>query len=247
MREGVARPAPLGSGRLHGYNPSKYTAHPESVNLPGVRFWVLFLGTGFFRLHSSEMNQRLFSSFPSRWLRAAMVAGALGALAPLAQADEYSEVNRLLNAGQTSEALERAEKYIATNPRDPQMRFIKSQVLQKSGRVGDAETVLTQLTQEYPELAEPWNNLAVIYAGKGELAKAQTALETAVRQNPNYATALENLGDIQARQASQSYERARKLDAGNTRLAPKIEALRAMLDSGNAPVAPRNPARKSAP
>ena len=37
------------------------------------------------------------------------------------------------NRAAASEALERADKYIATNPRDPQMRFIKSQVLQKSG------------------------------------------------------------------------------------------------------------------
>lgn len=174
------------------------------------------------------------------------MACVLSAWAPLALADEYSEVNRLLNAGQTSEALQRADKYIAANPRDPQMRFIRSQVLQKNGQVGEAEAVLTQLTQEYPELAEPWNNLAVIYASKGELGKARTALETAVRQNPNYATALENLGDIQARQASQSYERARKIDAGNSRLGPKIETLRAMLDTGGAPTTPRSSTRKSA-
>jgi Putative Zn-dependent protease, contains TPR repeats len=174
------------------------------------------------------------------------ITGVLGALAPQALADEYTEVNRLLNAGQTTEALERADKYIAANPRDPQMRFIKSQVLQKSGKAGEAEAVLTKLTQDYPELAEPWNNLAVLYAGKGELDKAREALETAVRQNPNYATALENLGDVQARQAGQSYERARKLDAGNARLAPKIEALRAMLDTGTAPAASRNQPRKNA-
>lgn len=176
-----------------------------------------------------------------------MMACALGSVSFSALADEYTEVNRLLNAGQTSDALARADKYIAANPRDPQMRFIKSQVLQKSGRVSDAEAILTKLTQDYPELAEPWNNLAVIYAGKGELGKAQAALETAVRQNPNYATALENLGDIQARQASQSYERARKLDAGNPRLSPKIDALRALLDAGSAPAAPRNSAPKNAP
>lgn len=193
------------------------------------------------------MNQRLFSSSPLLgWLRAVAITGALGALALPALADEYTEVNRLLNAGQTSEALERADKYIAANPRDPQMRFIKSQVLQKSGKTGEAEAMLTKLTQDYPELAEPWNNLAVLYAGKGELDKAREALETAVRQKPSYATALENLGDVQARQASQSYERARKLDTGNARLSPKIEALRAMLDTGAAPAAPGNTPRKNA-
>ncbi|WP_354442283.1 tetratricopeptide repeat protein [Ottowia thiooxydans] len=158
--------------------------------------------------------------------------GCLATLSPLVLADEYTEVNRLLNAGQTSEALARADKYIAANPRDPQMRFVKSQVLQKSGRSSDAESILQQLTQDYPELAEPWNNLAVLHAGRGELEKARAALETAVRQDPKYATALENLGDVQARLASQSYERARQLSSGNRRLGPKIEALDDMLKIG---------------
>lgn len=200
-----------------------------------------------FLVHSPEISLRLFSSSAVLgWLRTLMIAGALGTLAPQVLADEYTEVNRLLNAGQTTEALERADKYIAANPRDPQMRFIKSQVLQKSGKPAEAEAILIRLTQDYPELAEPWNNLAVLYAGKGELSKAREALETAVRQNPDYATALENLGDVQARQASQSYERARKLDAGNTRLAPKIEALRAMLDTSTAPASPKKAPRQNA-
>ncbi|WP_028605764.1 tetratricopeptide repeat protein [Ottowia thiooxydans] len=167
--------------------------------------------------------------------------GCLSALGSQAWADEYTEVNRLLNAGQTSEALARADKYIAANPRDPQMRFVRSQVLQKSGRSGDAEAVLTQLTQDYPELAEPWNNLAVLHAGRGELEKARAALEIAVRQDPNYATALENLGDVQARLASQSYEKARKLNGDNPRLGPKIEALDTMLRIGSSSATPAAP------
>ncbi|MET4576281.1 tetratricopeptide (TPR) repeat protein [Ottowia thiooxydans] len=179
------------------------------------------------------MNLRLhlLSSLP-RWFRTMALFGCLATLSPLVLADEYTEVNRLLNAGQTSEALARADKYIAANPRDPQMRFVKSQVLQKSGRSSDAESILQQLTQDYPELAEPWNNLAVLHAGRGELEKARAALETAVRQDPKYATALENLGDVQARLASQSYERARQLSSGNRRLGPKIEALDDMLKIG---------------
>ncbi len=174
-------------------------------------------------------RQPLFS--PHRWLlslaRTALLA-SFGIWASHALANDYTEVQRLLDAGQATEALALADKYITRNPRDPQMRFIKSQALQKSGQPGEAETVLTRLTQDYPELPEPWNNLAVIYAGRGELDKAREALETAIRQNPRYATALENLGDIQVRLAARSYERARSQGGDIPRLTPKIEALRAL-------------------
>lgn len=180
------------------------------------------------------MTSRL-SLFPSSsWLlslaRTALLA-SLGVWVSHAWANDYAEVQRLLNAGQVTEALALADRYISSNPRDPQMRFIKSQALQKSGQVGEAEAILTRLTQDYPELAEPWNNLAVIYASRGELDKAREGLETAIRQNPRYATALENLGDVQVRLAARSYERARSQGGDIPRLAPKIEALRAL--SGN--------------
>ena len=160
--------------------------------------------------------------------RAALLACALWLAAP-ACADEVAEVQRLQRAGQTSEALARADKYIAAKPRDPQMRFIKAGILSASGRQAEAETLLTQLTRDYPELAEPWNNLAVLHAAKGQLDEALQELQSALRLNPDYATALENLGDVQLRLALRAYERARKLDAANPRLAPKIEALRGAL------------------
>nr|HRL67054.1 tetratricopeptide repeat protein [Ottowia sp.] len=118
---------------------------------------------------------------------------------------------------------------IAANPRDPQMRFVKAGVLTAAGQAPQAEELLVQLTRDYPELPEPWNNLAVLHASRGQLDKADEALQAALRINPAYATALENLGDVRVRQASEAYQRARQLDGANARLAPKIEALRGAL------------------
>ena len=159
------------------------------------------------------------------------LALACGLLLPAtaALADEYAEVQRLQRSGQTTEALARADKYIAANPRDPQMRFVKAGVLSAANKTAEAEELLVQLTRDYPELPEPWNNLAVLHASRGQLDKAQEALQAALRINPAYATALENLGDVRLRQASEAYQRARQIDPGNTRLAPKIEALRGAL------------------
>ena len=172
---------------------------------------------------------------------AAVLAGTL-CLALPALADEYAEVQRLQRAGQTSEALARADKYIKAHPNDPQMRFIKATILGHGQQTEEAEQMLTQLTRENPELAEPWNNLAVLHAAKGQLDRAQEELQTALRINPNYATALENLGDVQVRLASQAYQRARQLDSGNRRLAPKIEALRSALGPASAATAATAPA-----
>lgn len=147
-----------------------------------------------------------------------------------AMADVYSDVQRLQQAGQTRAALARADEHIAAHPRDPQMRFIKSGLLSASGQTAEAEALLTQLTQDYPELPEPWNNLAVLYAGRGQLDKAQEALSTALRINPAYGTALENLGDVRVRQATEAYQRARLLDKGNPRLTPKIDTLRGLIE-----------------
>lgn len=169
---------------------------------------------------------RPFRLFP---LPALLLACTL--LATTARADDYSDVQRLHDSGQTAAALEQADRYIAEHPRDPQMRFIKANLLSSTGRDDEAQAMLLQLTRDYPELAEPWNNLAVLYAARGRLGEAREALETALRIEPGYATALENLGDVQAREALQSYQRAQQLDAANPRLAPRIEALKGLFTS----------------
>lgn len=176
-----------------------------------------------------------------RWWRRAARASvplllALALLAP-AWADDYGDVQHLQAEGQTAAALAMADRYIAAHPSDPQMRFIKSNLLSSMGRTADARAILVQLTRDYPELPEPWNNLAVIDAGAGHLAEARQALEMALGIRPDYATALENLGDLQVREALQSYTRAQRLDAGNARLAPKIEAMRRVIGSGATPAA----------
>jgi Flp pilus assembly protein TadD len=155
-----------------------------------------------------------------------LALGAALAMPAAACADEYADVNQLLRSGKHAEALAKADQYIATRPRDPQMRFLKGVVQSDAGRVADAITTFTQLTEEYPELPEPYNNLAVLYAGRSEFDKARVALESAVRANPGYAIAHENLGDVYAKLAAMSYGKAQQLDARNTSVAPKLALVR---------------------
>lgn len=144
----------------------------------------------------------------------------------LAHADEYADVAQLVRSGKLPEALTKADQYLTTKPRDPQMRFLKGVIQRDSGKTTDAIATFTRLTEDFPELPEPYNNLAVLYAGQSQFDKARTALEMAIRTNPSYATAHENLGDVYAKLASQAYNKALQLDASNAGVPPKLALIR---------------------
>lgn len=162
-------------------------------------------------------------------LRMLLLAAMLSVSA--AHADDYADVSRLIRAGQYPEALAKADQYIAAKPRDPQMRFFKGVIQTETGKTGDAIATFTKITEEYPELPEPYNNLAVLYAGQNQFDKARAALEMAIRTNPSYATAHENLGDVYAKLASQAYSKALQLDGGNTSVPSKLALIRTLLSA----------------
>lgn len=174
-------------------------------------------------------------------IRLLAFAAAL-ACSSLAFADDYGDVSALVRSGRHAEAIAKADQYLAAKPRDPQMRFLKGVAQTDAGRTADAIATFTALNQEYPELPEPYNNLAVIYAGQAQFDQARAALETAVRVNPNYAVAYENLGDVYAKLAAQSYAKAQQLDAGNGAIAPKLALIRQLF----APAARASSAASSA-
>jgi len=155
-----------------------------------------------------------------------------------AMADEYSDVTALARAGKLSEALSKADQHLSTQPKDPQMRFIKGVIQRDSGKTIEAIATFTKLTEDYPELPEPYNNLAVLYASQSQFDKARASLEMAIRTNPSYATAHENLGDIYAKLASQAYNKALQLDNTNQAVvAPKLALIREIFSAP--PKAPR--------
>ncbi|MBF5005718.1 tetratricopeptide repeat protein [Diaphorobacter caeni] len=165
-------------------------------------------------------------------LRAAIVACAIGVVgASWAHAEDYSAITTLLKQKKPEQALTAVDKRIETTPRDPQLLFLRGVAQTDLGKTSEAIETFTNLTQLYPELPEPYNNLAVLHAKQNELEKARRALEMAVRGNPNYAVAYENLGDIYARLAAESYDKAQRLDGRMTpSVAPKLTLLRQLFD-----------------
>ncbi|GAB2749270.1 hypothetical protein GCM10027019_30250 [Melaminivora jejuensis] len=160
-------------------------------------------------------------------LAALLLAG--GAQAQQPAPTTYSDVQQLLKAGKSEQALEQLEQRLAANGRDPQLHFLRALALTELERPDEAIAALVDLTETYPELPEPYNNLAVLYAARGELDKARDALEQAVRARPDYAVAQENLGDIYVRLAARAYQRASELPGAARTTAPKLQAVRQVL------------------
>lgn len=149
-------------------------------------------------------------------------------LATPAQA-AIQDIQSLITKARYAEAVTMADADLADEPKNPQIRFLKGIALAEMNRSEEAIGVFSQLTEDYPELPEPYNNLAVLYAQQRKFDKARNALEMAIRTHPSYATAHENLGDVYARLASQAYNQALQIDSANTAAQSKLALIRELM------------------
>ena len=150
-----------------------------------------------------------------------------------AYADELKDISQMADQGQGAAALDRINTFITANPKNAQALFMKGVLLAEQGRRDEAIRTFTDVTEKFPNLPEPYNNLAVLYADQGQFDKARKALETAIKTHPSYATAHENLGDIYARMASEAYDKALQLDTGNSRAQGKLSLIKDLFGTGN--------------
>jgi len=194
-----------------------------------------------------------FSTF-SPFLHASMRATARATLAILlaacaghASADEIADIGKLLKGGQLDQASQRVDAYLASKPRDAQGQFLKGLIQTEQNKTTEAIATFTRLTELYPELPEPYNNLAVLFAGQGQYEKARSALEMAIRTHPSYATAHENLGDVYAKLASQAYDKALQLDSNNPTAQTKLALVRDLIGARPRPLVAQAAAPKGAP
>lgn len=135
-------------------------------------------------------------------------------------ADAVYEVNQLLKKGKKEQALEQIDAYLAAQPKDAwgrnitQMRFIKGTLLADLHRNEEAIQVFAKLTKDYPDLPEPYNNLAALYAAQGHYEDARDVLERSLRTDPAYATAYRNLNEIYASIATAAYDHTLRASKG---------------------------------
>ena len=162
-------------------------------------------------------------------------------LAPLAHADEFGALRALLARGDAAAALPRLEKANTADPRDVQMRFLLGVALMDLQRDDDALAHFGRMAQDYPELPDPQNNIALLHARAGRLEQARQALETALRNDPTHRAARTNLGQVHLLLAVQAWEMAAAEGPLDTALLRRLEAVRALLVA--TPAAPGQAAR----
>lgn len=159
-------------------------------------------------------------------------------LATSVQADELKDISQLLTQGQHAQALDKINAYLASKPRDISGQFLKGVILAEQNKSADAIKIFSGITEKHPELPEPYNNLAVLYAEQGQYDKARQSLEKAIKTHPSYATAHENLGDIYAKMASDAYDKALQLDRNNARAQTKLSMVKELFTSSSIAPAP---------
>jgi Flp pilus assembly protein TadD len=155
-----------------------------------------------------------------------------------ARANEAADIAQMFRAGEQTEAFARLDKLLANRTASPELRFLKGVLLVEVRRTSEALVVFQNLTEEFPELPEPYNNLAVLYAASGEFEKARTALEGAIRANPGLAVAYLNLGDVYAQLARQAYQKALKIDPASAGIPARLSVLRDLTESRSHKPAP---------
>jgi Flp pilus assembly protein TadD len=162
--------------------------------------------TAFTRRDSDDM--------PTRFLWAALLMAASILTSGPAAADDAADIERLFRAGQVDQALRLADAAIADKPRHAQVRFLKGVMLTELKRNEEATQIFIALTEDFPELPDPYNNLAVLYAANGQLQSALVALQTALRNDPKHLAARENLGNVHLALAQEAWVAAQAQSKG---------------------------------
>jgi len=135
---------------------------------------------------------------------------------------DVEQIQKLIATGNLNEALTQTNRELTKDQNNVTYRFLKGLVLTRQDKLDQARDIFIGITRSNPELPEPYNNLAVIYAALGDFDKARMALEEAINTHPAYATAHENIGDIYAKLASQAYNQALELDGHNNTAKAKL-------------------------
>jgi len=161
------------------------------------------------------------------------------------------EARALLEQGNDSEAVKMLSQLAALDSNDYQVWFMLGVAEAHRKNFQEAIKHFKKVAELRPALAEPHNNLAVIYNEMGDLRAAVKELETSIELNPEYATAQENIGDLYVKLALESYQKAMiDQDAGpdiNPELQLRYQRLLHLRDAQSAEAAQLTDKRKAAP
>ncbi|MGB0723006.1 MAG: tetratricopeptide repeat protein [Gammaproteobacteria bacterium] len=170
-----------------------------------------------------QLSQR----FPgSRLFRTLLVVASMAlpvwAATPV---QELDKARTLLEGGDLKPALEIVESVLKGQPDDIGARLLKGVILAQMGQLGDATRIFQSITDDRPDLPQPFNNLAAIQASQGRYDQALATLHKVLTLHPGYAIGHENLGDLHSSLAQRSYQNAANITGLSPRLRAKMDAL----------------------
>jgi Flp pilus assembly protein TadD len=141
-------------------------------------------------------------------------------------------IKRLVSEGKQDSALEKLNERILANPQDVQARYLKGLLLLERGDTHAARDVFMEITRQFPQLPEPYNNLAAIHASEGDYEKARQALLNAVTGAPDYPVVRANLGDLYVNLAVAAYRQAVELNPKDQASQAKLKLLEKLFAPG---------------
>lgn len=121
-----------------------------------------------------------------------------------------SDIEKLVKAKKYPDAIDRINEQLKKTPGNVQLRYVKARMQIELRQWEAAKKTLIEITQQFPELPEPYNNLAAMAANQGNWIEARDYLELALKLRPSYTVAAANLGEVYIRLGAQAYDNAAK-------------------------------------
>ena len=125
---------------------------------------------------------------------------------------ELQAVRVLLQAGEYLTALVLLEDLNVLRPCDADLLLLLARVYEATGETDTAISVYQTLISNFPNLPEPYNNIAVLYAARGKIEKAKELLIRGLSTNNSYRRLQKNLSTLYVVEAAEAYRRALSLD-----------------------------------
>ncbi len=163
--------------------------------------------------HRPGHARRTVTGTATRTGQALLLCGVLAVVTGIGTALSDDEVDRalvLITQERYAEAGELLGPLIEREPHASRARLAYGLLRSREGKTEEAIAIFENLQRDRPDLFEPYNNLAVLYAGQGRLEAAREALVTALERKPE-AVVYANLGDVYQRLAARAHARAREI------------------------------------
>lgn len=118
------------------------------------------------------------------------------------------QAKQALNLGRVATAMDLLNTQVQSEPSDYQAWFLLGVAQSREQHFHQAIEAFRRVIELRDDLAEPHNNLAVIYNELGDVKAAVSELEQSLQKHPGYAIAEENIADLYIKLALQYYKKA---------------------------------------